>query len=114
MMKLSFLKINQDNLRRDLMKEKAKLDHLIFWPSIIVLLLLTLLLIIFQSSAEPFLNNILYGINSRMNWIFQFITFALFVLLIWLAFGNYGRVKLGEGKPRYGNYSYGAKRLCVG
>lgn len=114
MMKLSFLKINIDNLRRDLMKEKAKLDHLIFWPSIIVLLLLTLLLIIFQSSAEPFLNNILSGINSRMDWIFQFMTFGLFVLLIWLAFGKYGRVKLGEGKPRFGNFSYGAMLFCAG
>ena len=96
------------------MKEKAKLDHLIFWPSIIVLLLLTLLLIIFQSSAEPFLNNILSGINSRMDWIFQFMTFGLFVLLIWLAFGKYGRVKLGEGKPRFGNFSYGAMLFCAG
>src|SRR5699024_11108302 len=114
MMKLSFLKINQDNLRRHIMKEKSKLDILFFCQSIIVLLLLTLLLIIFQSSDEPFLNNILSGINSRMDWIFQFMTFGLFVLLIWLAFGKYGRVKLGEGKPRFGNFSYGAMLFCAG
>jgi len=96
------------------MKERARLDHLIFWPSIVVLLTLTVLLIIFQSSAEPFLNSILSGINTRMDWIFQFMTFGLFILLLWISFGKYGMVKMGEGRPRFNNFSYGAMLFCAG
>ncbi|AKG73589.1 BCCT family transporter [Salinicoccus halodurans] len=96
------------------MRERAKLDHWVFWPAIVVLLTLTLLLIIFQSSAEPFLNGMLSAINTRMDWIFQFLTFGLFVLLLWIAFGKYGKIKLGEGKPEFGNFSYGAMLFCAG
>jgi BCCT family betaine/carnitine transporter len=96
------------------MKEKAKLDSFIFWPSIVVLLSLTILLVVFQSSAETMLNGILTAINTRMDWIFQFMTFGLFVLLLWIAFGKYGRVKLGEGPPQFNNFSYGAMLFCAG
>lgn len=96
------------------MKEKAKLDSFIFWPSIVVLLSLTILLVVFQSSAETMLNGMLTAINTRMDWIFQFMTFGLFVLLLWIAFGKYGRVKLGEGPPQFNNFSYGAMLFCAG
>ncbi|MBY8909025.1 BCCT family transporter [Salinicoccus roseus] len=96
------------------MKEKAKLDSFIFWPSIVVLLSLTILLVVFQSSAETVLNGMLTAINTRMDWIFQFMTFGLFVLLLWIAFGKYGRVKLGEGPPQFNNFSYGAMLFCAG
>lgn len=96
------------------MKERARLDHWVFWPSIVVLLTLTLTLIFFQSSAEPFLNGILSGINTRMDWVFQFLTFGLFILLLWIAFGKYGKVRLGKGKPEFNNFSYGAMLFCAG
>lgn len=96
------------------MKEKAKMDSFVFWPSIIVLIGLTLLLIVFQSSAEPFLNDTLNAINTRMDWIFQFMTFGLFVILLWIAFGRYGKIKLGEGRPEFSNFSYGAMLFCAG
>ena len=82
MMKLSFLKINQDNLRRYLMKEKAKLDHLIFWPSILwglimALLSISLLLIgglnVVQTSAVvvavPVVIIYILLIISLMKWL---------------------------------------------
>lgn len=96
------------------MKERARLDHLVFWPAIVVLVTITLSLIIFQSSAEPFLDGLLTAINTRMDWVFQFLTFGLFILLLWVAFGKYGKVKLGDGKPVFGNFSYGAMLFCAG
>lgn len=96
------------------MKEKAKLDHLIFWPAIVVLVMITLSLAIFQSSVEPVLDGLLTAINTRMDWVFQFLTFGLFILLLWVAFGKYGKVKLGDGKPEFGNFSYGAMLFCAG
>src|SRR5699024_4773827 len=96
------------------MRERAKIDHLVFWPAIVVLVTITLSLVIFQSSAEPFLDGLLTAINTRMDWVFQFLTFGLFILLLWIAFGKYGKVKLGEGKPAFGNFSYGAMLFCAG
>src|SRR5699024_52048 len=96
------------------MKEKAKLDSIVFWPSIIMLVRLTFLLIIFQSSGVPFLNATLTAIISRMDWTFEFLSFGLFIILLWIAFGKYGKVKLGTGAPEFSNFSYGAMLFCAG
>ncbi len=54
------------------------------------------------------------GITTRMDWVFQFVTFGLFIVLGWLAFGPYGRVRLGEGKPEFSTFSWGAMLFCAG
>lgn len=93
---------------------RSKIDPLIFWSSIVVIVLASLLLVLNQDVAEPFLNEVMDGITTRMDWVFQFITFGLFIVLGWLAFGPYGSVKLGEGKPEFSTFSWGAMLFCSG
>ncbi|WP_144558927.1 BCCT family transporter [Shouchella miscanthi] len=93
---------------------RAKIDPLIFWSSIVVILIASLLLVLNQDVAEPFLNDVMNGITTRMDWVFQFVTFGLFIVLGWLAFGPYGRVRLGEGKPEFSTFSWGAMLFCAG
>lgn len=94
--------------------KKAKLDHFIFWPSLIVLLIITLTLIFTKDSAEDVLNQILTGINNRMDWVFEFLVFGLFIILLYIAFGRYGKITLGDSKPEFNNFSYGAMLFCAG
>ncbi|MGG7620439.1 BCCT family transporter [Bacillus coreaensis] len=94
--------------------EKVKVDPVVFWSSLLVIVAATLLLVLNQEAAEPVLNNLMTQITYKLDWTFQLLTVGLFVLLVWLIFGRYGKVKLGEGKPEFSNFSWGAMLFCAG
>ncbi|MGM9920117.1 MAG: BCCT family transporter, partial [Bhargavaea sp.] len=85
--------------------QKARIDSFIFWFAIIVVLLATVSLVVFRESAEPVLDQIMTGITFKMDWAWQFLTIGLFVLLIWLAFSRFGKIRLGDGKPEFSTFS---------
>lgn len=93
---------------------KTKIDPFVFWISMIFILLATVLLVIFKDSAEPVLDNVMSFITFRMDWAFQFLTFGLFVFLVWLAVSKYGKIKLGEGKPEFSSFSWGTMLFTAG
>ncbi|TWT06423.1 BCCT family transporter [Planococcus sp. CPCC 101016] len=93
---------------------KVKIDPLVFWSSLIVIVIATLGLVIFQNSAEPVLNSMLTGITYNLDWAFQFLTFGLFILLMYLVFSKYGKVKLGDEPPEFSTFSWGAMLFCAG
>lgn len=68
----------------------------------------------FQDTAEPVLNTMLTGITYNLDWAFQFLTFGLFVLLMYLVFSKYGKVRLGEEPPEFSTFSWGAMLFCAG
>lgn len=94
--------------------QKTRIDPFVFWTSIGFILLATLSLVIFRESAEPVLDDVMTFITFKMDWAFQFLTFGLFVFLIWLAFSKFGRIKLGEGKPEFSSFSWGAMLFTAG
>ncbi|TSB46589.1 BCCT family transporter [Alkalicoccobacillus porphyridii] len=93
---------------------KAKVDPLIFWCSIIVIAISSVLLVVFRETSEPFMDALLTDITLKMDWLFQFLTFGLFILLAWLSFGKFGSVKLGNDKPEFSTFSWGAMLFCAG
>ncbi|MDQ0205751.1 BCCT family transporter [Alkalicoccobacillus murimartini] len=94
--------------------KKAKVDPFIFWASIIVIIVSSVLLVINRETAEPILDDIMTGITFKLDWLFQFMTFALFIILAWLAFGRFGKIRLGEEKPEFSTFSWGAMLFCAG
>ncbi|OLS40089.1 BCCT family transporter [Bacillus sp. MRMR6] len=94
--------------------EKVKIDPVVFWSSLIVIVAATLLLVVNRESAEPVLNSLMTAITYKLDWAFQLLTIGLFILLVWLIFGRYGKIKLGEGKPEFSNFSWGAMLFCAG
>lgn len=94
--------------------QKPKLDPFVFWTSMIFILLATVGLVVFRHSAEPVLDDVMSFITFKMDWAFQFLTFGLFVFLIWLAFSKYGKIKLGEGKPEFSSFSWGTMLFTAG
>lgn len=93
---------------------KSKIDKTVFWSSIVVIILVTVLLVWQRENAEPKLDSIMTGITYNMDWAFQFLTVTLFILLIWLAFGKYGKIQLGQGKPEFSTFSWGAMLFTAG
>lgn len=93
---------------------KVKIDPFVFWSSLIVICIATLTLVIFRGSAEPVLNKMMTGITHNLDWTFQFLTFGLFIVLIWLVFSKYGKVRLGSEPPEFSTFSWGAMLFCAG
>jgi BCCT family betaine/carnitine transporter len=98
------------------MQKRSKLDPYVFWPSIIVLLVITALLAGFQQTLAPLMTQSLELITHQLDWVFEFLTFGIFIMLIWLAMGRYGKIRFGgQGeRPIFGNFSYGAMLFCAG
>ncbi|WP_235062646.1 BCCT family transporter [Thalassobacillus devorans] len=94
---------------------KAKLEKSIFWPSLILVVVVTLLLVILRESAAPVISSMMSAINNRLDWAFEFLTIGLFIILIWLIFGRYGKVKLGDpqDKPEFTRFSWGGMLFCA-
>ncbi|MDE4086789.1 BCCT family transporter [Planococcus maritimus] len=93
---------------------KVKIDPVVFWSSLGVIVVATLALVIFRDTAEPVLNTMLTGITYNLDWTFQFLTFGLFILLMYLVFSKYGKVRLGEEPPEFSTFSWGAMLFCAG
>lgn len=94
--------------------KKVRIDPFVFWASLIAILIATVLLVINRESAEPYLDNLMTSITYKMDWAFQFLTFGLFIVLLWLVFSRYGKIKLGEGKPEFSTFSWGAMLFTAG
>lgn len=96
------------------MKSSA-VDHGIFLPSIIFIVLISAGLAIFNDSATPILSWIMNAVNTRLDWVFEFLTFGVFIYLMYVAFSQKGKILLGEeAKPQFGDFSYGAMLFCAG
>lgn len=94
--------------------DKVKIDPVVFWSSLIVIVAATLLLVVNRETAEPVLSSLMSDITFKLDWAFQLLTVGLFIVLIWLIFGRYGKIKLGEGKPEFSSFSWGAMLFCAG
>lgn len=93
---------------------KVRIDPFIFWTSLIVITVATILLVWKRETVGPYMDEIMTAITYQLDWAFQFLTFGLFILLMFLVFSRYGKVKLGEGKPEFGTFTWGAMLFTAG
>ena len=93
-----------------------KVDNGIFWPSLIVFLAVVLPLCIWPTQATAILNDILAFITSTVGWLYLVIGVVLFCIMVWLAFGRFGYVKLGqaEDNPEFSKPTWLAMLFCAG
>lgn len=89
--------------------KNIKIEKSIFWPSFLLVFVATILLVIFQESAGPIIEDMMTEITFRLDWAFEFLTIGLFIILIWLMVGKYGKVKLGgpQDQPEFSRFSWG-------
>ncbi|ALX47721.1 BCCT family transporter [Lentibacillus amyloliquefaciens] len=94
---------------------QSRIEKTVFWPSLIFVVFATLLLVIFRDTVGPIVSEMMTGLTYRLDWAFEFLTIGLFIILIWLMVGRYGRVKLGnpEDKPEFSRFSWGGMLFCA-
>jgi len=96
--------------------KQAPIDKAVFWPALIVVIGATIPLITYPVQSAEVLSHILDVVTNRLGFLFLWFTIACFALLMWFAFGPYGKVRFGgEGAvPEFSSMSWVAMLFCAG
>ena len=94
---------------------KARIEPGIFWPGLVSVITVTAILIILPN-AENKAASLLAAITHSFDWLFLGSVFAMFILLLWLAFSRYGKVKFGapDDAPDFSTFSWIAMLFNAG
>jgi BCCT family betaine/carnitine transporter len=97
-------------------RSAAPIDSLVFWPALICVIGAIIPLVMLPDQSSLVLNQILDLITHKLGSLYLWFTFATFVVLLWLAFGRYGSVKLGaaDDNPEFGTLSWIGMLFCAG
>jgi len=96
--------------------KSAPIDRQIFWPALVVVIAAIIPLVIWPDSSSERLNGVFAAISGSLGFVFLWFTFAAFVVLLWFAFGRYGRVKFGapDDRPEFSTVSWVGMLFCAG
>lgn len=94
----------------------AKINKSVFWGSVIICLLFFGPLIIFQQSAQDLVGKVMQAVTHGTDWMWEIVVLGAVFFSLWLAFGPYGRVKLGgpDEKPEFSTFTWFAMMFCGG
>lgn len=95
------------------MKE-PKLDRVLFFTSVVVVLAACIPLGMMEERAAPYVSNLYNWIASNMGVFYQCFAIGTMIFLAWLAFGRFGRIRLGGDKPDFSNFSWAGMLFCAG
>ncbi len=87
---------------------EPEVDKRVFTVSIITLLVVSLFLILVPEASAAFAQNLMKWITDSFGWFYLFTGIMPLAFCAWLAFGPYGRVKLGKAHedPEYSTTSW--------
>lgn len=93
-----------------------RIDYRVFLPSVLLTLLAGGYLVLNVEVAEQQVAAAMHFTTTHFGWLFVFVGAGAFVFALWLAFGRYGRVKLGlpEDAPEYSEISWAAMMFSAG
>jgi len=94
----------------------SALDGRVFWPSVLVILAVIIPVIIFPESSSLIIKRLFNFVTVQFGWLYLASGLAVVVFLLWLAFGRYGQIKLGQAddKPEFSYFSWVAMIFCCG
>ena len=96
------------------------MKHKVDWPnfsaSVAIILLVCIPLVLFPESGGKILAELYGFISSTFGFLYLIAGTAVMVLLLWLAVGRYGKIRLASGdeKPEFNDASWVAMLFCAG
>jgi len=96
------------------------LKHKVDWPSfstsVAIILLVSIPLVLFPQSGGKVLAELYGFISSKFGFLYLLAGTAVTVLLLWLALGRYGKIRLaaGDERPEFNDASWAAMLFCAG
>jgi len=96
--------------------DQKQIDWLSFGSTIALIFVVCIPLALSPQSSGKLIQDTYNFIASNFGVIYLYVVLALFALLGWLAFGRYGKVKLGaaDSKPEFTTASWAAMLFCAG
>lgn len=96
--------------------EAPRTDRRVFVSSLAVLVAVTAPLMIWPDRGGEILDSAYAFITDRLGVVYLWAGLATLILVLWLALGRYGEVKLGapEVSPRFSLFSWIAMLFCAG
>jgi BCCT family betaine/carnitine transporter len=93
-----------------------RIDKPGFIATIAVMLLMTVPLMMAPELSSKVMQQAYEYIGSNFGFLYVFLAATILPLLLWLAFGKYGSIKLGDAddKPEYNNFAWSGMLFCAG
>lgn len=87
---------------------QPKMDPYIFWPAVILIGSVLIMLGINPEAGRQTIASMLTFITRNFDTLFEWVAFGGLIWLAWLAFGKYGKIKLGgpDDKPEFSTFSW--------
>ncbi len=88
----------------------------VFIISVVIAVLIIIFGLVFSSELDKISGIVMSFISDNFGWLYILFVFFCILFLIWLAFGRYGKIRLGkdDDKPEYSNFSWFAMLFCGG
>lgn len=99
------------------MENKKRINkHSVFILSVAIAIFLIIYGYICSDQLTDVSGKIMSWVSEKFGWLYVLFVSFLCLFIIWLAFGKYGKVKLGKesDKPEYSNFHWYAMLFCGG
>lgn len=82
---------------------KSSINKPVFWGSAIISILLALFTVLYPSYVESGLTSAQFFVSHYFGWFYMLVMVACMVFVFWLAFSQFGKLKLGKDseKPEF-------------
>ncbi|MEA1960552.1 MAG: L-carnitine/gamma-butyrobetaine antiporter [Bacillota bacterium] len=82
-------------------QKKLKVDHVIFWPPLILISIICGLIINDPKKANDISNTALSWTTDKLGWAFEWYVVILFLIAVYLIFGKYKDERFGDVEPEF-------------
>ncbi|MBN7772378.1 BCCT family transporter [Clostridium aminobutyricum] len=100
----------ENNLNK---KDRGSIETGLIIVSVLLLAAFIIFMVLNPVTTVNGISGFFWKMISVFGPIFEVFTFATFIIAIYLGFGKYGKVRLGDCKPEYSTFSYIAMMLLA-
>lgn len=93
----------QNNLNK---KDHGSIEIGLIVVSVLLLAAFIIFMVLNPETTVSGISGFFWTMISVFGPVFEVFTFATFLIALYLGFGKYGKVRLGDGKPEYSTFSY--------
>lgn len=87
-------------------KGSQRIAYAVVIPSVLAILAVTVFIVLSPETATSFFNESFYVLTRPFGSLFVLIAIGCLILLAWLAFGPYAKMRLGDKKPERSTFSW--------
>ena len=96
------------------MRRSATTNHPLLISTVVLIFALVICFAVFPSFTNQFAEILFHQVTGLLGAPLQALTFAIVFILVYLAAGKYGDIRLGNEKPEYSTFSWISMMTCCG